>query len=42
MEEAGKTREDLSPILGVEKKAIGILSVPTSTCKIGIKEDHQE
>ena len=41
-EEVGKTREEISPILGVEKKAIGLLSVPISTCKIGIQEDHPE
>ena len=41
-EEAGKTKEDLSPVLGAEKKSTGLLSVPISTCKIGIKEDHLE
>ena len=42
VEEAGKTREGLSPVLDAEKKAIGLLNVPISTCKIGIKEDHPE
>ena len=42
MEEAGKTREGLSPVLGVEKKATGLLSFPISTYKIEIKEDHPE
>ena len=37
VKEARKTRKGLSPILGVEKKAIGLLSVPISTCKIEIK-----
>ena len=41
-EEARKTRKGLSPILGAKKKAIGLLSVPISTCKIEIKEGHPE
>ena len=42
VEEAGKTREDLSPVLVAKNKATRILGVPISTCKIGIKEDHPE
>lgn len=40
MEEDGKTKEGPLLILGVEKKATRLLSVPISICKIEIKEGH--
>ena len=40
VQEAGKTKEGPLLVLGVEKKATGLLSVPISISKIEIKEGH--
>jgi hypothetical protein len=40
--EVGRTRKGLSPVLGVEKKAIELLSAQIIACQKEIREDSLE